>query len=51
MTVRFKKPTDFSELVNLPGIELLSQVDQTSITLQVTGEWNGWCRNLGACRH
>jgi ABC-2 type transport system ATP-binding protein len=38
ITIRFKRPTDFSELVALPGIELLSQVDQTNLTLQVTGD-------------
>ena len=38
ITIRFKRPTDFSALVALPGIELLSQVAQTSLTLQVTGD-------------
>jgi ABC-2 type transport system ATP-binding protein len=47
MTVRFKRPTDFSELVNLPGIELLSQVEQTSITLQVTGDMERLVQVLG----
>lgn len=38
ITIRFKRPTDFSELVVLPGVVLLSQVDQTSVTVQVTGD-------------
>jgi ABC-2 type transport system ATP-binding protein len=47
MTIRFKRPTDFSELVKLPGIELLSQVDQTSVTLQVTGDMEQLVQELG----
>ena len=38
ITIRFKRPTDFAELVALPGVKVLSQVDQTSLTLQVTGD-------------
>ncbi len=38
ISIRFKRPTDFAELVTLPGVELLSQLDQTSLTLQVTGD-------------
>ena len=47
MTVRFKRPTDFSELIKMPGIGLLSQVDQTSITLQVTGDMERLVQELG----
>jgi ABC-2 type transport system ATP-binding protein len=38
ITIRFKRPVDFAELVALPGVELLSQIDQISLTLQVTGD-------------
>jgi len=38
MTIRFKRPVECSELVDLPGIEVISQADHTSITLQVTGD-------------
>jgi ABC-2 type transport system ATP-binding protein len=38
ITIRFKKPTDINDLVGLPGVEMLSQVDQTKIKLQVTGD-------------
>jgi len=36
--IRFKKPTDFTYLEELAGAKVLSKVDQTSITLQVTGD-------------
>jgi ABC-2 type transport system ATP-binding protein len=38
ITIRFKRPTDFSALVTIPGVEVLSQMDQTSVTLLVTGD-------------
>jgi ABC-2 type transport system ATP-binding protein len=38
ITIRFKKPTDFTYLRELAGVEVLSQVGQTSITLQVNGD-------------
>jgi ABC-2 type transport system ATP-binding protein len=38
ITIRFKRPTDFSALVTVPGVEVLSQVDQISLTLLVTGD-------------
>jgi ABC-2 type transport system ATP-binding protein len=38
ITIRFKRPTDFGNLISLPEIEFLSQVDQTSLTLQVKGD-------------
>jgi ABC-2 type transport system ATP-binding protein len=38
ITIRFKRPTDFLALIILPGVEVLSKVDQTSLTLQVTGD-------------
>jgi ABC-2 type transport system ATP-binding protein len=47
ITIRFKRPTDFNNLVNLPGVELLSQSDQTSLTLQVTGDMETLVRALG----
>jgi ABC-2 type transport system ATP-binding protein len=38
ITIRFKRLTDFTNLLSLPGVELLSQVDGTSLTLQVSGD-------------
>ncbi|MFZ0534586.1 MAG: ABC transporter ATP-binding protein [Anaerolineales bacterium] len=47
ISIRFKRPTEFTELVKLPGVELLSQVDQTSLTLQVTGDMEMLVQVLG----
>jgi ABC-2 type transport system ATP-binding protein len=47
ITIRFKRPTDFSGLVMLTGVEVLSQVDQTSLTLQVTGDMEMLVHALG----
>jgi len=38
ITIRFKRPTEFAELVKLPGVEVLSQVDQINLSLKVTGD-------------
>ncbi len=48
VTIRFKKPTDFNDLVGLPGVEVFSQVDQTKITLQVTGDMELLVHALGS---
>ena len=48
VTIRFKHPLEFAELVKLPGVELLSQVDQTSLTLQVTGDMELLIHALGS---
>ena len=47
ITIRFKRPTDFSGLVTLPGVEVLSQADQTSLTIQVTGDMEMLVHTLG----
>jgi len=47
ITIRFKQPTEFTELVKLPGVEVLSLVDQTSLTLQVTGDMEMLVHALG----
>ncbi len=47
ITIRFKQPVEFTELVELPGVELLSQVDQTGLTLQVTGDMEKLIQTLG----
>ena len=47
MTIRFKQPVECSELVDLPGIEVISQADHTSITLQVTGDMEKLVQALG----
>lgn len=38
ITIRFKRPVDFSELAMIPGVAVLNQVDQISLTLQVQGD-------------
>lgn len=47
ITIRFKQPVDFTVLIELRGIEFLSQVDQTSLTLQVTGDMEHLVQTLG----
>jgi ABC-2 type transport system ATP-binding protein len=47
ITIRFKRPTDFSALIILPGVEVLSMVDQTSLTLQVAGDMQMLVHALG----
>jgi ABC-2 type transport system ATP-binding protein len=47
ITIRFKKPVDFTELVHLPGVEMLSQMDQVSLSLQVTGDMEMLVQILG----
>lgn len=47
ITIRFKQPVEFTELVNLPGVEVFSQLDQTSLTLQVTGDMEMLVQILG----
>jgi len=47
ITIRFKRPTDFSALVILPGVEVLSTVDQTCLTVQVAGDMEMLVRALG----
>ncbi len=47
ITIRFKRAIDFTELVAIPGVELLSQLDQTSLTLQVTGDMELLVQTLG----
>jgi len=45
-TVRFKEPVDSSALVDLPGVQLLSQDDSTSVTLQVEGDMDALIKTL-----
>jgi ABC-2 type transport system ATP-binding protein len=47
ITIRFKRPTEFAELVKLSGVEVLSQVDQTSLILRVTGDMELLVHTLG----
>jgi ABC-2 type transport system ATP-binding protein len=47
LTVRFKQPVDCSDLVELPGVEIISQADHTSLTLQVTGDMEKLVQALG----
>ena len=47
ITIRFKRPTEISNLVELPGVQLLSQVDQTNLTLQVAGDMEALINALG----
>jgi ABC-2 type transport system ATP-binding protein len=47
LTVRFKKQVNITEFANLPGIEIISQNGQTSVTLQVTGDMEMLVQVLG----
>jgi ABC-2 type transport system ATP-binding protein len=47
LTVRFKEPLEAGVLGRLPGIEILSRVDGTSVTLQVQGDMENLVRALG----
>jgi len=47
LTVRFKRTVDVSDLSNLPDVEILSQVDGSSVTLQVTGDMEKLVQSLG----
>ncbi len=48
LTVRFKRPCDFSHLANLPGIAILAQTDQTGVSLQITGDMERLVQALGS---
>jgi ABC-2 type transport system ATP-binding protein len=47
LTIRFKRPVELGELQDLTGVEILSQVDKTSVTLQVVGDMEKLVRTLG----
>jgi ABC-2 type transport system ATP-binding protein len=47
IAIRFKKPVDLGEFRDLPGVEILSQVDNTSVTLQVAGDMEKLVHKLG----
>jgi len=44
--IRFQKPTEADELLNLPGVELLAQDDGLSVLLQVEGEMDALIKTL-----
>lgn len=46
--VRFKQPVDASLLCQTPGVQLLSQDDGMSLTLQIEGEMDGLIKALAA---
>jgi ABC-2 type transport system ATP-binding protein len=47
LTVRFKRSVDASSLGNLPGVQILSHLDGTSLSLQVTGDLEALVKALG----
>ena len=47
LTIRFKRPVDFTEPGGLPGVKILSQIDQTSFTVQVAGDMERLVQVLG----
>jgi ABC-2 type transport system ATP-binding protein len=47
LTIRFKKAVEVTDLGKLPGVQILSQVGQTSITLLVTGDMEMLLQALG----
>ena len=48
LTIRFKRQVEFASLGDLPGVEILSQIDETSVTLQVAGDMEELVRALGS---
>jgi ABC-2 type transport system ATP-binding protein len=47
LTVRFKRAVDLAPLGRIPGVEILSQLDGTSATLQVAGDMEALVGALG----
>ena len=47
LTVRFKRKVEVQELGDLPEVEILSQIDGISVTLQVTGDMEKLIQALG----
>jgi ABC-2 type transport system ATP-binding protein len=47
LTVRFKTPVEAADLGKLPGVEILSKVDGSSVTLQVQGDMEKLVQALG----
>jgi ABC-2 type transport system ATP-binding protein len=47
LTVRFKQPVDIAALGQLLGVEILSQLDGTSVSLQVAGDMEALVGALG----
>jgi ABC-2 type transport system ATP-binding protein len=47
LTVRFKKAVEVTDLGRLPGVQILSQVGQTCVTLQVAGDMEMLVQALG----
>jgi ABC-2 type transport system ATP-binding protein len=46
VTIRFKRPVDCAELIQLPGVKVLSQPGPTSLALEVTGDMELLIRSL-----
>lgn len=47
LTIRFKKAVETVELGRLPGVEILSQIDGSCVTLQVQGDMETLVQALG----
>jgi len=47
LNVRFKRPIDFTQLKELPDVEILSSTDGTSVTLQAKGDMETLVSTLG----
>jgi ABC-2 type transport system ATP-binding protein len=47
LTVRFKRPVDLHALARLPGVTILSQSGQMTVSLQVAGDMEALLRALG----
>jgi ABC-2 type transport system ATP-binding protein len=47
LTVRFKQPVDLAALGRLPGVAILSQDSQATVTLQVAGDMEALVQALG----
>jgi ABC-2 type transport system ATP-binding protein len=47
LTIRFKKPVELAEFHDLPGVEILTEIGKTSVTLQVAGDMEELVHTLG----
>jgi ABC-2 type transport system ATP-binding protein len=47
LTIRFKKPVRIAEFGGLPGVDIISRIGETGVTLQVTGDMEKLVQALG----
>ena len=47
LTVKFKRPVELEQLGGLPGVEILTQVDNKIAKFQITGDMEAFVKSLG----